>query len=270
MFSRFCKLCPQTTNVQFVKLQRCYLGFAQNPDETKFPSAAQFTLTSATMPSRLQEVLQNIVNMDSLVQVSSDKLHHVLVSQKFMRVGSSNKPVELLKYIKPKVANKEPVIVFSNSNNTCGWVNMFLKRSNINTVHLSGTMPMYTRNGMYADFKSGRCNVLCTTNAGSRGLDTVAVKHVLNFEFPFDTADYIHRCGRTGRVGSVKDCRVTNFISTPAEITLVRRIEKATRKMKPIPICNIYETQEDNTYEEPLDLNVDANETAEQEFSIPY
>lgn len=128
-----------------------------------------------------------------MVQVSSDKLHHVLVPQKFMRMGPSDKPMELLKYIKPKVANKEPVIVFSNSNSTCNWVSMFLNNSYIKNVHMNGTMPLYARNGMYANFKSGRCNVLCTTNAGSRGLDTVAVRHVLNYEFPFDTADYIHR-----------------------------------------------------------------------------
>lgn len=189
----------------------------QSADDTEFPSAAQFTLTSATMPSRMSKVLHNIINVsaatgidialkpldsyvsliisqvESLTQVSSDKLHHVLVPQKFMRVGPDDKPMELLKYIKSKIANKEPVIVFSNSNRTCNWVNMFLSNSNIDTVHMNGTMPMYVRSGKYANFKSGRCNVLCTTNAGSRGLDTVGVRHVLNYEFPFDTADYIHR-----------------------------------------------------------------------------
>lgn len=78
------------------------------------------------------------------------------------------------------------------------------------------------------------------------------------------------RCGRTGRVGSVKDCRVTNFVSTPAEIALVRKIERATRKMKPIPICDIYGSSEEDTYEEPLDLNADYGENIEREFSIPY
>ncbi|XP_032666062.1 probable ATP-dependent RNA helicase DDX28 [Odontomachus brunneus] len=254
-----------------VFLRRIPIGFVQNLNNTEFPNAAQLTVTSATMPSRMSEVLENIVNIDSLIQVKSDKLHHILVPQKFMRIGPSDKPIELLKYIKPKVANKEPVIIFSNNSATCNWVSMFLNNSYIKTVHLSGTMPMYMRNGMYANFKSGRCNVLCTTNAGSRGLDTVAVRHVLNYEFPLSTTDYIHRCGRTGRVGSVKDCRVTNFVSTLAEIGLVRKIERATRKMKPIPICDIYGTQEDN--EEPLKLqNVDDKEQANvnKEFSIPY
>lgn len=131
--------------------------------------------------------------MQSLEHVTSNKLHHILVPQKFMRVGPDDKPMELLKYIKPKVANKEQVIVFNNNNKTCNWVSMFLDNCNIRTVCLNGDMPLYTRQNKYADFKSGRCLVLCTTNAGSRGLDTVAIHHVLNYEFPTATADYIHR-----------------------------------------------------------------------------
>jgi len=125
--------------------------------------------------------------------VSTDKLHHILVPQKFMRMGQDDKPIELLKYIKPKVANKDQVIIFSNNNITCNWVSMFLDNSNVKTVCLHGDISLYHRQKKYSDFKSGRCRVLCTTNAGSRGLDTISVHHVLNYEFPTSTADYIHR-----------------------------------------------------------------------------
>lgn len=131
--------------------------------------------------------------MQSLEHVTSDKLHHILVPQKFIRIGPSDKPTELLKYIKPKVTNKEQIIIFNNNNTTCNWVSMFLNNSNIQTVCLNGDMPMYERQNKYASFKSGKCRVLCTTNAGSRGLDTITVRHVLNYEFPTATADYIHR-----------------------------------------------------------------------------
>jgi superfamily II DNA/RNA helicase len=127
------------------------------------------------------------------VLISTNKLHHILVPQKFMRVGQDDKSTELLKYIKPKVAIKNQVIIFSNNNTTCNWVSMFLDNSNIKTVCLHGDIPLYYRQKKYADFKSGRCRVLCTTNAGSRGLDTISVHHVLNYDFPTSTADYIHR-----------------------------------------------------------------------------
>lgn len=241
-----------------------------------------------------------------MVNITSNKLHHILVPQKFMRVGSDDKPTELLKYIKPKMANREQVIIFNNTNSTCNWVNMFLNESKIETVRLNGDMPLYERQNKYASFKGGRCFVLCTTNAGSRGIDTVAIRHVLNYDFPNATADYIHRyliciiylvpykscvyfaysmygtlcaqydilydtfrCGRTGRVGGVKDCRVTNFISTPSEISVVQKIERAVRKMKPIPIFDIHEKKEDGILDLLEYKNID-EENQQQEFSIPY
>lgn len=253
-----------------VFLKKIPLGFMQNVDEdTKLPKGAQFALVSATMPSRMSEVLKNIIDVESLVNITSNKLHHILVPQKFMRVGSDDKPTELLKYIKPKMANREQVIIFNNTNSTCNWVNMFLNESKIETVRLNGDMPLYERQNKYASFKGGRCFVLCTTNAGSRGMDTVAIRHVLNYDFPNATADYIHRCGRTGRVGGVKDCRVTNFISTPSEISVVQKIERAVRKMKPIPIFDIHEKKEDGILDLLEYKNID-EENQQQEFSIPY
>ncbi|XP_070168642.1 probable ATP-dependent RNA helicase DDX28 isoform X2 [Polyergus mexicanus] len=255
-----------------VFLKKVPLGFVQNVDEdTKLPIGAQFALVSATMPSRISEVLENIIDVESLVNITSDKLHHILVPQKFMRVGPDDKPTELLKYIKPKMANREQVIIFNNTNSTCNWVTMFLNKSKIETVCLNGDLPLYERQNKYASFKGGRCLVLCTTNAGSRGMDTVAIRHVLNYDFPNATADYIHRCGRTGRVGGVKDCRVTNFISTPSEISVVQKIERAVRKMKPIPIFDIHEKKDDGILDLHEYKNIDEeNEEKQQEFSIPY
>ncbi|EFN69972.1 Probable ATP-dependent RNA helicase DDX28 [Camponotus floridanus] len=342
MFSRFCKLCHKTANVQLVQLQRYHkrgtkrksnvnrleipkntegktpiivykrkelnfyegqkyskfepiplaskgwhhykskgdhffiypltnLGFEQNVyNDTELPTAAQFALVSATMPSRMSTILNNIIDVQSLVQITSDKLHHILVPQKFVRVGPDDKPAELLKYIKPKVANREQVIIFSNTNSTCNWVSMFLEKCNIATVRMNGEMPLYDRQNKYASFKSAKCYVLCTTNAGSRGLDTVAIHHVLNYNFPIATADYIHRCGRTGRVDNVKDCRVTNFISTRAEVDVVQKIERAFRRMKPIPI---FDNRDEAKEDDILNLSEiqDIDETNEQqEFSMPY
>ncbi|XP_050450558.1 probable ATP-dependent RNA helicase DDX28 [Cataglyphis hispanica] len=253
-----------------VFLKRVPLGFVQNVDEgsSKLPIGAQFAVVSATMPSRMSKVLKNIIDVESLVNIISDKLHHILVPQKFMRVGPDDKPMELLKYIKPKIANREQVIIFNNTNSTCNWVSMFLNKSKIETVCLNGDMPMYERQNKYASFKGGRCCVLCTTNAGSRGMDTVAIRHVLNYDFPNATADYIHRCGRTGRFGGVKDCRVTNFVSTPSEISMVQKIERAVRKMKPIPIFDIHEEKEDGILDLLESKNIEENQ--QQEFSMPY
>lgn len=253
-------------------MSRVPVGYGQCPDFDELPNSAQLILASATMPQRISEILQNVVNVDSLKYVTTGMLHHILVQQKFMRMSPSKKVFELLKYVKPKVANKEQIIIFSNTNATSQWVSMFLNENDIKSINLNGTMPLYLRRGKYKEFLDGKCLVLSMTNAGSRGLDTVSVKHILNYEFPLDTSDYIHRCGRTGRVGSTGDSRVTNFISQPLEFVVVRKIEKAVRKMQPIPIVNVARGEEVKEEEEvsypPFEEEIIEN--LEAEGSIPY
>lgn len=53
-------------------------------------------------------------------------------------------------------------------------------------------------------------------------------KHIINYEFPCYIADYIHRCGRTGRLNAGMDGKVTNFVSTDNEVELVQKIEVVT------------------------------------------
>nr|XP_033338082.1 probable ATP-dependent RNA helicase DDX28 [Megalopta genalis] len=221
-----------------VLLRRLPIGYHQESIDG-FPNTVQLVLASATVPSRMENVLGDIININSLDHVTTGKLHKILVPQRFFRTIPSQKSVELLKYIKPKVAKKKSVIVFSNSTNTSYWLKLFLEECGVPTTNLHGDMSMRQRIGKYGEFLNGRTYVLSTTNAGSRGLNTVMVNHILNFDFPWDTASYIHRCGRTGRVGTYGDCKVTNFISRPKEIILTQKIEWAARKMKPIPIIDL-------------------------------
>ncbi|XP_043670420.1 probable ATP-dependent RNA helicase DDX28 [Vespula pensylvanica] len=257
-----------------VFMNRLKIGNQQTIDENGIPKNTQLTLASATMPQRISEVLGDIVNVNSLVQIVSEKLHHVLVPQKFMRLGPSEKPYELLKYIKPKIKSKEPIIIFSNKNATCDWISMFLHECGINNVHLNGNMPLIIRQGKYKEFQTGKVNILSTTNIGSRGLDTFMVRHILNYEFPLDTSDYIHRCGRVGRVNSHKDCKVINFISNYLEIQIAQKIERAFRRGRPIPIFNIMMNNMKEDVEPLISSNDilqnDIIQNIDEENSIPY
>lgn len=92
-------------------------------------------------------------------------------------------------------------------------------------------------------------------------------QHKAVIEYTYDSI-CIFRCGRTGRVGSVKDCRVDNFISTPSEIAVVQKIERAVRKMKPIPIFDIHDKEKGEEFYEPFEMKNEIE--TQQEFSIPY
>ena len=52
-------------------------------------------------------------------------------------------------------------------------------------------------------FKGGRCNILVATDIAARGLDVRDIKFVINYDFPNQIEDYVHRIGRTGRAGAL-------------------------------------------------------------------
>lgn len=111
--------------------------------------------------------------------------------------------------------------------------------------------------------------LLYLTNLVHICLNTLEIA-TLNCDRIHDNSNmYTFRCGRTGRIGGYTDCRVDNFVSTQNEVAVVRKIEKAIRKMKPIPIFDISEQQEKDEVYEPFGSENKTNET-EQEFSIPY
>lgn len=189
-------------------------------------SSSQIILSSATLPRKLPAVLEPI--MDTLIQCKSQRLHKPLmnITQKFHRLTKSAKPSQLLSIAK---RSKDPMIVFTNRNETCNWLAMFLRENGLNCANINGDMNYAIRMEQWDDFKSGKASILSATDVGSRGLDTTELKQVVNYDFPLYTADYIHRIGRIGRLGSSDDCKLTHFVSGPIEIKLVQNIEMAIR-----------------------------------------
>ncbi|KOB70916.1 putative ATP-dependent RNA helicase DDX28, partial [Operophtera brumata] len=174
---------------------------------------------------------------DTLLDDSfSDKLSHLL--KKFLRLGKAQKPVELLKLVQADVNQKRPVMIFSNQTATCDFVSMFLNENNIECVNINGQMAVALKIGKFEMFRSGQVNVLSVTDIASRGLDTTRVGHIINYDFPLYTADYIHRCGRTGRIGSPANCSVTNFVAWPREVAIVQKMETSVRLHNDLPSVN--------------------------------
>ncbi|KAK7790571.1 hypothetical protein R5R35_002025 [Gryllus longicercus] len=200
----------------------------------------QISLVSATIPTSMNEILGEAIPLDTVHRVTTKHLHCIQphVPQKFFRLGRSQKPAELLNLVKSSVQRRDPVLIFSNKTATCDWISMFLKENGVKCSNLNGDMNYYFRLGKFREFQSGEVDVLSSTDMGSRGLDTVRVKHLLNYDFPIYMADYIHRCGRTGRYGSPENCHISHFVSGALEIDLVQRIELAVRRGEPLPNVN--------------------------------
>lgn len=196
-----------------------------------FVDGVQLVLASATMPTNTNDVFRDIINPDTLKKVVSTDLHRILpyVTQKFIRMNKSDRPGNLLRIVKAEVQKKRPVIVFSTKSSTSDYVDIMLQQNGVESINLNGDMLKKIRDGRFEKFQKGEVNVLSTTDCIGRGLNTVRARHIVNFEFPVHISDYIHRCGRIGRLGSDNHCVITNFISGEFELDLVRKIEAAAR-----------------------------------------
>lgn len=209
--------------------------FHKNAWATEKVVGTQLMLVSATLPTDPEALLLPLLGpggAQTVRRISSPGLHQLQrkVTQRFMRMNKSDRPSQLLGIVKGEVQRGRPVLVFSNRTPTADFVSLLLNGAGVECLNLTGDMQVAIREGRFAQFQNGQCPVLSTTDVASRGLDTGAVAHVVNFDFPLHVADYIHRCGRVGRVGSaVKDAVVTNLVSSGREISLVQRIEHAAR-----------------------------------------
>lgn len=183
---------------------------------------SQVIFVSATVPRIIPEQLQPITQ--SMVHVTSSLLHKPLhnITQRFLRLSRSAKPSYMLQIAK---SAKQPLLIFSNRNKTSQWLKMFLHDNGVDCSNISGDMHVHTRMEQWDRFIRGKVNVLSCTDVGSRGLDTTLVNHVVNYDFPLYAVDYLHRIGRTGRLGSPQACKATNFITGPEEVRLVQEIE---------------------------------------------
>eukprot|EP00099_Drosophila_melanogaster_P017635 NP_608544.1 DEAD box protein 21E2 [Drosophila melanogaster] len=206
----------------------------------KEDAGTQMILASATMPTNTREILHKVIDVDTIREVVSPHLHRLMshVTQKFLRLSKADRPATLLSLVKHDLAKRRPLIVFSNKSTTSDFVSIFLNNSGVNCLNLNGDMLMKIRLGRFEQFQNGHCDVLSTTDVGSRGLDTTRARHVVNFDFPLHVSDYIHRCGRIGRVGNMDKALVTNLISSRREIDVVQRIEHAARTGGLLPDVN--------------------------------
>lgn len=193
---------------------------------------SQTILVSATIPQTLPDVLKPLE--DNLKQIVSPKIHKPLlnITQTFLRLSHSRKPPKLLQIAK---SNNEPMIVFTNKNERCNWLALFLRENGVKCSNINGAMNYAIRIEQWNQFVRGETNVLSATDVASRGLDTVKVRHLVNYDFPLHAADYIHRIGRVGRLGSHELCKATNFIAGDREVALLQQIEVSS--------CLIYFTK---------------------------
>ncbi len=119
------------------------------------------------------------------------------------------------------------VMVFASTRKSCQNLVQLLEQLEIPVTALHSGLPQRERMASLDRFKSGRINILVSTDVGSRGLDIPEVDLVVNFDLPKLAEDYVHRVGRTARAG--RSGWSLSFASQ-YDIELLKAIELETKR----------------------------------------
>lgn len=118
-------------------------------------------------------------------------------------------------------------IIFCNTIQSCRFLDHTLREKGFATTSYHGEIPVDQRARNFRQFAEGEVPIIVCTDIASRGLDFVAVDHVILFDFPLNSIDYLHRIGRTARGG--QSGKVTNFIMK-RDFVLADGIRKAIER----------------------------------------
>jgi len=157
----------------------------------------QTLLFSATMPNDIRKLTREILNNPVTVQIDRT-LPAKTVSHALYPVKQHLK-TELLKEILKKTVTKS-VLVFTRTKHRAERVAQQLIRSGYRVTSLQGNLPQHRRRAALEGFRTGSIKILVATDIAARGIDILHISHVINYDMPESTDNYIHRIGRTGRV----------------------------------------------------------------------
>jgi ATP-dependent RNA helicase RhlB len=165
----------------------------------------QSLMFSATLGQRVLELAYEHMNEPELLKVKTDRVTADLVQQSVYYPANKEKLpllVKILRGIEQDVKGGGRVMVFANTRVATDRVERTLNANGIHAAAMSGQVPQKKRQTLLKRFHDGEIPVLVATDVAARGLHIPDVTHVINFDLPQDAEDYVHRIGRTARLGA--------------------------------------------------------------------
>jgi ATP-dependent RNA helicase RhlE len=192
------------------------------------PKQKQSLLFSATFSDEIKALADRLLNAPQLIEVARRNATAETIAQKVHPVGRDRKK-ELLAHLIKK-GNWHQVLVFTRMKHGANRLAEFLNKEDISAMAIHGNKSQGARTKALAEFKTGDLQVLVATDIAARGIDIDQLPHVVNFELPNVSEDYVHRIGRTGRAGAQGEA--VSLVCVDEDIFL-RDIEKLIKRSIP-------------------------------------
>nr|CAD7412120.1 unnamed protein product [Timema poppensis] len=194
---------------------------------TMVPTGQRQTLMfSATFPEDIQRLAAKFLENYLFLAVGIVGGACADVEQRFYQLTKFEKRPKLVELLQEEGINK--TLVFVETKRTADFIASYLSENNFPTTSIHGDRLQREREEALSDFKSGRRGVLVATAVAARGLDIKNVAHVVNFDLPKSIDEYVHRIGRTGRVGNRG--KATSFYNQEQDSPLARDLVKILKQ----------------------------------------
>ncbi|MDO4710960.1 MAG: DEAD/DEAH box helicase [Peptostreptococcaceae bacterium] len=203
---------------------------------SRVPEGQQMLLFSATMPENIQKLISDMIPNSRYIELNSDELIVPAIKQ-IVLLTTEERRVDTLLY---SMSIYDPFIsiIFAGSKERAKQLYEELVRRGVGSIELlHGDLSQSKRERVLKDFRKMKIQYLVSTDISARGIDVTGITHIFNFDVPKDVEYYVHRIGRTGRMGE------DGYAITLMDESENRYIEKIERYAK-IKLQKVYDRNE--------------------------
>ena len=186
------------------------------------PAKRQTLFFSATMPPPIAALTREMLHEPATINMQRQAAPAVGITQAVYPVPQELKGALLVALLER--GEMEEALAFTRTKHRANRLQAFLVKHGIKAERIHGNRSQAQRTDALAGFKEGRYRVLVATDIAARGIDIDALSHVINFDVPGMSEDYIHRVGRTARAEAVGDALT---LVSPDEEGDLKGIERA-------------------------------------------
>ncbi|KAE8390833.1 P-loop containing nucleoside triphosphate hydrolase protein [Aspergillus alliaceus] len=172
----------------------------------------QTCMWSATWPKEVRQLASDFLNDYIQVNIGSmDLSANHRITQIVEVVSDFEKRDKMIKHLEKIMENRaNKCLIFTGTKRIADEITRFLRQDGWPALSIHGDKQQQERDWVLNEFKAGKSPIMVATDVASRGIDVRDITHVLNYDYPNNSEDYVHRIGRTGRAGA-KGTAITFF-----------------------------------------------------------
>lgn len=190
------------------------------------PKDRQTLLLSATLPTSVRKLAESYMVDPEVIDCSVDQMSVDTIEQHYFTIEQPRK-FDLLERLLDR-EQPEQAIIFCRTKRGVDKLQRRLRENWPNCGAMHGDMNQRDRDRVLEKLRNGNLQILVATDVVGRGIDISTISHIINFDVPQDSDDYVHRVGRTGRMG--RDGVAFTFV-VPGEGEFLTSIEQRIDKL---------------------------------------